>query len=61
MTTEEREALEERIAIVWDGAPSSTPITWAEAEQIAREVSEVLDYEPIRSALGRLLFSAGKD
>lgn len=37
MTPDEREVFEERIAIVWDGASSRDPITWAEAERIARQ------------------------
>jgi len=34
--TPDEEDLQERIALIWDGAPSTQPITWAEAEQIAR-------------------------
>ena len=37
MTPADREDFEERIAIVWDGAPSKAPITWAEAERIATQ------------------------
>jgi hypothetical protein len=37
MTLAELEELDERTALVWDGAPSSKPLTWAEAEAIARE------------------------
>lgn len=37
MTPDEHIDLEERIALVWDGAPASAPITWAEAERIARD------------------------
>lgn len=37
MTPDDRDDLEERIALVWDGAPSSAPITWAEAERIAHQ------------------------
>lgn len=36
MTPDEREDLDERISLVWDGTLTREPITWAEAEQIAR-------------------------
>ncbi|CAB4192252.1 hypothetical protein UFOVP1236_20 [uncultured Caudovirales phage] len=35
MTLAEIEELDERTALVWDGAPSRKPLTWAEAEAIA--------------------------
>ena len=37
MTLAEIEELDERTALVWDGAPSRKPLTWAEAEAIARQ------------------------
>lgn len=46
MTPDERLDLEERIGIIWDSAPSSAPITWAEAERIAREQQEEADRLP---------------
>ena len=38
MTLAEIEELDERTALVWDGAPSQKPLTWAEAEAIARQL-----------------------
>lgn len=43
MTPDDRDDLEERIALVWDGAPSSAPITWAEAERIAHQQRQAQD------------------
>ena len=37
MTPDQREDLEERISLIWDGTLTREPITWAEAEQIARQ------------------------
>jgi hypothetical protein len=41
MTLAEIEDLDERTALVWDGAPSRKPMTWAEAERIAIELSGI--------------------
>lgn len=47
MTPDEQIDLEERIAIVWDGAPSSAPITWAEAERVAHQQRQDQDRLPL--------------
>lgn len=47
MTIDEQIDLDERIAIIWDGAPSTAPITWAEAERIARAQQHEGDRLPL--------------
>ena len=47
MTLAEIEDLDERTALVWDGAPSRKPITWAEAERIARAQKREVDRLPL--------------
>ena len=47
MTAAELEDLDERTALVWDGAPSKQPMTWAEAERIARAQQHDADRLPL--------------
>ena len=52
MTPDELIDLNERIGIIWDGAPSTAPITWAEAERIARAQQHEGDRLPLGKGQG---------
>jgi len=51
MTPDERIDIEERIGIIWDGAPSKEPVAWAEAERIARAQIDIIDAHPDPASL----------
>jgi hypothetical protein len=55
MTLAEIEDLDERTALVWDGAPSSKPMTWAEAERMAVELSGISGELPRYDRTARLI------